>query len=1093
MEKVFFTDEFNKTLKSDGWHRITAGSTRDINYDDRCAFFVKRTKIAEIFKTSAKNKPKNHAESTKIDTPPKSPMVYWKGEGESECKPSRPSEAAADIYSDYVIDSQFLNEMQSDNDSLIIRADSFWVGNPSNLISYNLSCVKNEFVFNFVFFVFSDVVRKLSIDYLLGRVLDYLQIDRIDRRNCSLYQYIPLLSPKGNPVVKTCSKKCDAKKLGVYAFINGKASSTSVAELKKSGATNFDNVKTVYDFKSYPPISVTLLLNYGLKFLSSLETQRKYSVNLLSHSNCLCNLNHGIFTNKVFNLAVKSTVRNGWDFLYLVNLDLRDAVTLNCTGDNNAPSELYGKVAGCNQTDFCSTKFGMNYCERLDEFLKACPIMYMKYACEYNNNILMYMCRLWGFNKSIPCTITSAACKVAQAHICSDMGFDNDIDYLAGYAGCRVVKRKERSASGNKFKTDKDRQPLNDDCDVIQRLGSKSFRGGYNGCCSVDVHNGHWTYDIDIESAYPTAMALVPAIEYSDPIIARIVNRDLSLDDFLLDGLYNPMTPIFAYVTYEFPNDCPFPNLPRFREDDEEAPCYPLTETDGVYCSGPELYTALKLGAKIHVINGVRARVKRDESGQIIYPYRSIVKALVAARNEASSLYGKKSLQCRLLKLTVNSLYGKVAQNVSKMYSKSNKSSESHITNNASASLITSFVRAVLFSAFYEIHQNGYHVYSATTDGFICDMPFEDFNQLPLLGLREWLVESRHYITEKENPDIWSVKHEQDDLINLTTRGNASLIVEDKASGILGGVIARNGAGSKHPELPKDDIKNRKEFILSAVSRTGKIDATYKLYSSIDDVRGGQPYTQAERIKSLRMDFDMKRKPLEESLKAEVVNIDGKSYEVAHVETVPFNDKDEFLLYRDVYKSNSCIRTVAEWKRFFEDVRTKQTGQRISPHNDDAYQWKILCDCIAAYKAGLCDIPQLDNPDLKVADKVDWIQSFNKSDTHIFTKKTWDKCSEKKRQKSILPLDILQNTLNLLNSICEDKAHSDTVASTVCEEHADDSSVKIIPDSIDDEDDDLFYDDEAKLLEESLNSKYFDNPYTSDDFNWFDDEDELPF
>ena len=175
------------------------------------------------------------------------------------------------------------------------------------------------------------------------------------------------------------------------------------------------------------------------------------------------------------------------------------------------------------------------------------------------------------------------------------MGFDNETDYLAGYAGCRIVKWKERSASGDKFKTDKDRQPLNDDCDIIQRFGSKSFRGGYNGCFSVDVHNGHWTYDIDIESAYPTGMALVPAIEYFDPIIERIANRDLCLDDFYLDGRLNPMTPIFCYVTYEFPNDCPFPNLPRFREDDEEAPCFPLTETDGVYCSGPELYTALML------------------------------------------------------------------------------------------------------------------------------------------------------------------------------------------------------------------------------------------------------------------------------------------------------------------------------------------------------------------------------------------------------------------------------------------------------------------------------------------------------------------
>ena len=75
MEKVFFNDEFNKTLKSDGWHRITAGSTRDINYDDRCAFFVKRTKIAEILKTPASKTSKRPAKSRDSGTPPKTVMV----------------------------------------------------------------------------------------------------------------------------------------------------------------------------------------------------------------------------------------------------------------------------------------------------------------------------------------------------------------------------------------------------------------------------------------------------------------------------------------------------------------------------------------------------------------------------------------------------------------------------------------------------------------------------------------------------------------------------------------------------------------------------------------------------------------------------------------------------------------------------------------------------------------------------------------------------------------------------------------------------------------------------------------------------------
>lgn len=72
----------------------------------------------------------------------------------------------------------------------------------------------------------------------------------------------------------------------------------------------------------------------------------------------------------------------------------------------------------------------------------------------------------------------------------------------------------------------------------------------------------------------------------------------------------------------------------------------------------------------------------------------------------------------------------------------------------------------------------------------ISDKPFDLFNSLDLLGLRDCLVESRSYITDEADPEKWSIKHEQDDLVNFATRGNASLIVGDNESGTLGGVIA---------------------------------------------------------------------------------------------------------------------------------------------------------------------------------------------------------------------------------------------------------------------------------------------------------------
>ncbi len=102
----------------------------------------------------------------------------------------------------------------------------------------------------------------------------------------------------------------------------------------------------------------------------------------------------------------------------------------------------------------------------------------------------------------------------------------------------------------------------------------------------------------------------------------------------------------------------------------------------------------------------------RDQSGNPVYPYRSLVKKLVTARSDAARTFGSQSLLAKYFKFTVNSLYGKVAQHVKKMYSSKKRDyKESEITNNVSASLITAFVRSVLFATYYEVDKNGYKVY----------------------------------------------------------------------------------------------------------------------------------------------------------------------------------------------------------------------------------------------------------------------------------------------------------------------------------------------------------------------------------------------
>lgn len=1109
MNKEFYNDEFIKAVTADGWEVLDSGATRNIDFNQRCLVIAKAQKIAEILKTPASKTSKKPAKSRDSVTPPKTVMVNSRDGG--GCSSSAaPISSDSNSLTDFEINlPDSLSLMRSSEHRLMIRAEPFWVGQPDNVISYNFSVVIDAYVLTAIFFVFSDVVCNLSIDYLLGRFLDIFAFgNRYDRRNVISFEYIPYLTPSGKPKVCSSSSKHDSNSHAAYLFdkTNNRATTIPITDEPKSNSCDYKRVKTTCDYKSHRCLPITLLLNFGLKFFSSVDITSKYSSNfLISHSNIITELHHGIFTSQSFRHFVHSYVECGWNHCYLLDIDIRDAVCLNCCGNDNSIPEIYGKYCDCYQYDFNVKGFEGNFKRLLDKYLAFCPLKYLQYACSVNNNILIFQSRIWGINSSMPCTVTSAACKVAQDFISKDLSCSNIIAYHKIYSGVKEVNSKLRLTLQNQFARNSVRFPISDAAETVQRFGSLSYAGGCNACFSVDVHHGHQTFDVDICSAYPTAMMLVPAIDYNSPIARELPkNHILTLDDFVVDGILNPMLPLFARVTYRFPHNCLFPNLKRNSEDDDKAPCYPLIEDAPVYCSGPELYVALKMGAEITVVSGVVANVLKDNAGKTIYPYRHIVTELVKARSDAANAHGKNCLEAKLYKFIINSLYGKIAQNVHDMYSPDKtraNNAESLITNNVSASLITSFTRSVLFASFYGIHESGYHVYSATTDGLITDMPFDEFNALPLFGLHDCLTTSRSLITDDTNPKVWEVKHEQTDLFNITTRGNASLTVADPEHNVLGGVIARNGAGSENPDLPKESYANRKAFILSVASRTGKIAATYKQYTLLSDMQKTNcPYTESSHLKNLSMDFDMKRKPLRESLAAEWIEIDGEKYEVAHIETVPFENNAEYLLYKAVAEKQKCLRTIADWTRFFNDLDCASSGVSSGPREDENYRWKCFKDCIAGYRAGIWDIPYLDTPGLSVNQKVEWLQSINDCPSHIFNRKTWDKLSEKSYIKKILPIDILKDTLERivsLSPVTEVKNletdlkdnESDVNNTTPCVSSVTVSTVDIKPEKYLEVDGvKMYFDDEnEELLNESLNSPYFDNPYVEDDCDSIND------
>ena len=999
MNREFFNSQFDSTVESEGWRRILSGNTRACNYDEQFAVYVKATPVAEIFKNSAKRKCEKAAVSSKKDTPSKTVMEYLRGNGRSTSS----FVSLEELTDTYSLNSYFLNDMKSVDFNFVIRAECCWVTNPSNIISYNFSFIYCGYAFSFIFLIFDDVIKALPLDVMLGRIFDFLDYKRTDRRKVTSYEYIPELDKKGKPVIRSCAKHSDALSKGRYVFINGKPTSN---EFKAVGSEYKPSlVHKKYDFTG-DKLNVTLLLYHGLQFFSSLNDSSYIlnNLNIREHGK-------GLFSTKPIMFNAVSLVNKGWNYTYPVCLTIRDAVNHDCIGD--ATPSQFGECAKCRQTDFSDTELGKDFELRLDEYITSYPSMYLNYAAQRNTDVLMYMSVIWGFNRFIPFTLTSAACSLAKEQIAEHLGCVNDAEYLCRYSGTVHFKGNLLKTAREKFCRRSSNMPLNDDCDIIQRYSAKSYRGGYNGCMSVDCHNGINTYDLDISGAYPTSMALIPAIDWNDCIDFQFTRgQKLSLADFAVDGEITPFAPVFASVTYKFPDDCRYPCLPRNGEDDDEAPAYPLEEDRPVYCSGPELYLALKLGADITVSSGYKAKVLHDSDGNIIYPYRSIVTALVKARAEAEKAHGKKSFQAKLLKLVVNMLYGKTAQQVSQLYSSgsNDKGDESPITNPVSATMTTSFIRAVLFAAFHDIEEAGYEVYSATTDGLITNAPFDEFIGFDLFGLNAYLLESRKIITEQADPDTWSVKHEQDNLVNLTTRGNASLTAENKMLGIMGGVFAKNGVSTAYPDAPKECAQNREAFIKAVAGRKGKIPTEFLEYPTLKDIRNGGLYKRDRSFRCINMDYDMKRKPVRSSLRAEQITIDGETFEIAHIETEPYRDSEELKFYRSVKERMTCLRTVAEWEQFFDAVEMRANGRSRLP-STGIYDWSVLCACIIGYRAGLWDIPYLDTPGLTVAEKCAWINSFNGDGEHTYSKKHWDKASEKAVQAKCLPQAVVHPLL----------------------------------------------------------------------------------
>ena len=991
-----------KKLQGADWEKIPVGFSGRKSYDDQFDLYRRVRALSEIVPSADdKSTLSSTTESKKPDNIYKKSMVSEAGMGVSlyDLTPSVMDSAATDESHGFARCGS-LSSLRGDRESTVVSCSVSYCNVARHgivdreVISWQYAFVVEGTVSEFVFLRKGECL--LPFELGLGRIMDELPDKPVDVRHVRRYTSLGAHDATGKQREERSFGSADeAKSHAQDTYVDGR----------------LYHVREDWMGTKHHP--VVLLCHAGKACLSSFAMDDWYRKNVLEH----CTEIQGgvvnthpirIYPNSVDIKYTKS--RNTWK--YPVQLFVADTVC-HAPADARKITDL-GKVLSLDISFLEGTAV-----RALDKLLANDPIAYMEYCSLTVSIPLLYAGQLYGFNRRLPMTITSETAHMVRISIADYLGCRRS-DFDGVYRGIKNVKHGlHKSPDGQGLVPNYSRDPISAEAESVQRLFTKAYHGGYNSCCKHGYYS-HVTYDFDLRNAYPTAMCLVPDVEWGNPIYMTLRQERITLEHFcdLTTGEINPFTLLAARVSFEFPGDVRFPCIPCVFDD---VPFFPRSNgsANDVYAAGPEIYLALMLGAYVYCEEGVILRTRHRADGALSTSLRAAVKRLVADRAQAKKDFGKGSLQEQILKLMVNSVYGKVAQDVIEktrwdpLYGKMKDIGPSLITNPVSACMITSIVRALLLAAQNQIAGIGNDTYSVTTDGFIGDCSFDQLKQLDLYGMRPMIEEARLFLTDNQDPELWEVKHMQNDLLNYTTRGNVSLNTGAMPTNAtareagyysnqvfdMPGVCAHNGAKSG---FEPDSYEDRLWLMKAVLSRTAGVESIYDVHTPFKELLSGKEFRQSAAIKALSMDYDMKRKPGRDSFERVYVELDGITYETVNFETEPFDDPDEFASYRQKAKNAQCLRTMDQWTVFFLKIDAPQTK---TPRIMDS-EWRILFDCIAGHRAGLWVIPKLD--ELTGAERNEWI---SKHSPRPFTASDWKNAGRSSRQKGILPRELIEDKL----------------------------------------------------------------------------------
>lgn len=487
--------------------------------------------------------------------------------------------------------------------------------------------------------------------------------------------------------------------------------------------------------------------------------------------------------------------------------------------------------------------------------------------------------------------------------------------------GTQSVKRTRYSKATGKMFTVRERVPAFA-ARLINEAAGDAYHGGRTETyLTGPVHADNLLRDIDLRSAYPSAMAAIGVPDYGSVRIVREGDEG-ALEAFRVDVLG------VAEVEFQTP---PHVRFPVFGVRTRHGLIFPRRGT--TVATAPEIASAVSLGVSVNIRLGVI--IEWDRSTR---PYEAFVVQMTLLR-ESFKQDGRDTLESKTVKVITNSLYGKTAQGVHKSTAfdvrtgSSKQMQPSAVTCAPFAAYTTGLVRSAIAEMLNSIPAHR-QVVSVSTDGFLTNATLDEIAvsgpaALVLGEARGRLAQLTGAARRDARAELLEVKKTAEEVIAFRNRGIATTGLPEGEQPILAKASVK---------VPRE--QNANDYMLDLyLGRTHDTRVQRRdLISLRDQMTRGVDLVGIDR-NNLRVSLepDMKRR-LRDGRMAEITC--GAYAEQSHLATASdaFGTVEEALMERQVFEvwrdqKQGVLKTTEDWASWCEFkaamLARKRSGARV--------------------------------------------------------------------------------------------------------------------------------------------------------------------